>query len=64
MCSGERGDGEPRHDHEAVPSPGAFMANLRKPMPASRKLALVTRNTSRKVIRLASCCGRPGEPGC
>lgn len=42
----------------------AFIANIRQPMPLGRKLWLITRNISRKVFRLKTCCGHPGEPGC
>jgi hypothetical protein len=49
---------------ETAPSPSAYMANLRQPMPLDRKVRLLARNTARKVIRLKSCCGHPGEPGC
>jgi hypothetical protein len=52
MCSSEQ------------PSTSAFLANLRVPMPLPRKLAIIARNTGLKVIRLKSCCGHPGEPGC
>jgi hypothetical protein len=45
-------------------SEDAFLANMRQPMPLGRKIWLTLRNTSRKVFRLKSCCGHPGEPGC
>jgi hypothetical protein len=48
----------------ATPSPDAFMRNMRQPMPLGRKIWLTVRNTARKVLRLKSCCGHPGEPGC
>lgn len=41
-----------------------FIANLRKPMPLGRKIRLTLRNTGRKLFRLKTCCGHPGEPGC
>lgn len=49
---------------EGKPSPSAFMRNLRKPMPLPRKIALVLRNETLKIVKLQSCCGHPGEPGC
>lgn len=49
---------------ETRPSPGAYLDNLRQPMPLDHKLKLLALNTGRKVFRLRSCCGHPGEPGC
>jgi len=46
------------------PSDQAFLRNLRQPIPAGRKVVLVVRNSALKVVRLKSCCGHPGEPGC
>ena len=42
----------------------AFLRNLRQPIPLGRKVVLVVRNQTLKVVRLKSCCGHPGEPGC
>lgn len=52
MCSNDAQDGP------------AFIANLRRPMPFGRKVWLIARNMARKVFRLKTCCGHPGEPGC
>lgn len=47
------------------PSPGAYLGNLRAPMPLGRKARLVLRNVMRRVVpRPSACCGHPGEPGC
>ena len=46
------------------PSGGAFMDNLRKPMPLGAKLRLVAKNTGRKIKLRQDCCDHPGEPGC
>jgi hypothetical protein len=47
-----------------TPSPRAFLANLKAPIPWPRKLRLLLRNSLIKLARLKSCCGHPGEPGC
>ncbi len=49
---------------DQTPSPSAFAENLRAEMPLGRKIGLVVLNTLRKLVRLRSCCGHPGEPGC
>ena len=46
------------------PSDKAFLRNLRQPIPAGRKIILVAKNQALKVVRLRTCCGHPGEPGC
>jgi hypothetical protein len=46
------------------PNASAFMRNLRKPMPLPKKIGLVIRNETLKIVRLKPCCGHPGEPGC
>jgi hypothetical protein len=48
----------------AKPSGSAFVGNMKAPMPLGRKVRLVVRNSTLKVVRLRSCCGHPGEPGC
>jgi hypothetical protein len=53
MCSNERQDG-----------PRGYLANLRQPMPWWRKLYVVVRNMWLRVLRMDTCCGHPGEPGC
>lgn len=44
-------------------SGGAYLDNLRQPMPLPRKLWLVARNLSLR-LRGQACCGHIGEPGC
>jgi len=46
------------------PSDVAVIRNLRVPMPVGRKVYIVARNMGLRVIRLKTCCGHPGEPGC
>ncbi len=46
------------------PSDEAFLRNLKAPIPFGRKVVLVVRNAALKVVRLKSCCGHAGEPGC
>ena len=38
--------------------------NLRQPMPLSHKMLSLFKNNMLKVVRLKTCCGHPGEPGC
>ena len=40
------------------------LANLRRPMPLSRKLVLVLSNNLTKFRRRQGCCGNYGQPGC
>ncbi len=47
-----------------APDTDAFLRNLRAPIPTPRKIKLVLKNTGLKIVRLKSCCGHPGEPGC
>lgn len=49
---------------QSGPSPDAFARNLQAPMPLPAKIRLVVRNNMLKVVRLRSCCGHDGEPGC
>lgn len=49
---------------DGAPTPSAFIANLRAPMPLARKLKLIARNMTIKIVHVQSCCGHPGEPGC
>lgn len=46
------------------PDPNAWLDNMRKPMPLSRKLRLFGRNQWSKLRKREACCGHPGEPGC
>ncbi len=47
-----------------MPSPREFFTNMSAPMPLRRKLYLVFRNNTAKIVRRQSCCGRHGQPGC
>ena len=49
---------------EKPPSLREILANLRKPMPAVKKVRMVTENTLRKILHRKSCCGNTGQPGC
>lgn len=42
---------------------GAYLDNLRQPMPLPSKLWLIARNLTLR-LRGQACCGHPGEPGC
>jgi hypothetical protein len=42
----------------------AIIDNLKIPMPIGRKARLFIRNNILKTVRMKSCCGHPGEPGC
>jgi hypothetical protein len=42
----------------------ALLTNLDAPMPLPRKLWLLARNVSLRLIKRQSCCGHHGEPGC
>ena len=44
--------------------PSAFFTNLDAPIPLPRKVYLLTRNLSLRVIQRSTCCGHDGEPGC
>ena len=48
----------------ARPDTGAFVRNMRQPMPLGEKLRLLLRNTKIKAVTRKQCCGHPGEPGC
>ena len=41
-----------------------FLTNLDAPMPLPRKLFLLARNLSIRVVKRQTCCGHDGEPGC
>jgi hypothetical protein len=34
------------------------------PMPLGRKLRLLARNVTIRLVKRQNCCGHPGEPGC
>jgi hypothetical protein len=42
----------------------AFFTNLSVPMPLWRKVRLLLRNITIRVVKRQDCCGHPGEPGC
>ncbi|MCX5888293.1 MAG: hypothetical protein NTY36_02440 [Deltaproteobacteria bacterium] len=46
------------------PSARAFWTNLSGPRPRPEKIRLLLRNNWLKLVRIESCCGHPGEPGC
>jgi hypothetical protein len=46
------------------PSVKEAVSNLAKPMPLAKKLSLLVKNSTVKLVRLQNCCGHPGEPGC
>jgi hypothetical protein len=50
--------------YDRPPSPNAFIRNLQQPMPFARKVTLLVKNGTLKVVRLKSCCGNYGQPGC
>ena len=41
-----------------------FLTNLDTPYPLPTKIKLLVRNLSLRLLRLQTCCGHPGEPGC
>jgi hypothetical protein len=45
-------------------SPRNFLTNLDAPIPLPRKLYLLARNLSIRVVERQTCCGDDGEPGC
>ncbi|MDO8689365.1 MAG: hypothetical protein Q7R39_05035 [Dehalococcoidia bacterium] len=47
-----------------MPSLRAYLTNMSVPMPFRRKLYLVLRNASLRILRRQGCCGHLGEPGC
>lgn len=38
--------------------------NLKQQMPIRKKIYLFIKNNLIKIVKLKSCCGHPGEPGC
>jgi hypothetical protein len=49
---------------EPQPSLSVVWANLRQPMPISRKLRLIAQNYAIRFRKRQDCCGHPGQPGC
>ncbi|OGW36821.1 MAG: hypothetical protein A2Y97_06115 [Nitrospirae bacterium RBG_13_39_12] len=52
MCDSERPDAK------------EFLDNLKMPMSLKKKIYYFLKNNAIKIVRLKSCCGHPGEPGC
>ena len=46
------------------PSLKAYLTNLSQPMPFWKKVGLVFRNASIRIVKRQNCCGHDGEPGC
>ena len=46
------------------PNVKAVISNLKVQMPLGKKIHLFIKNNLIKIIKLQSCCGHPGEPGC
>jgi hypothetical protein len=46
------------------PNVKGVVSNLSKPMPLAKKLSLLIKNNTFKLLNLQNCCGHPGEPGC
>jgi len=42
----------------------SFLTNLNVDMPFPRKVYLLVRNLSIRVVKRQDCCGHDGEPGC
>jgi len=40
------------------------VSNISKPMPLTKKISLLLKNNTYKLLNFKSCCGHPGEPGC
>lgn len=47
-----------------MPNLRIFATNMSVPMPLRRKLYLLLRNLSVRIVKRQNCCGHPGEPGC
>ncbi len=41
-----------------------FITNMDQPMALPRKLRLLVRNITIRIVKRQDCCGHPGEPGC
>jgi len=46
------------------PNAKDVVSNLSKPMPLTKKISLLIKNNTYKLLNFKSCCGHPGEPGC
>jgi hypothetical protein len=40
------------------------LTNMDAPMPLPRKLYLLSRNVSLRLLKRSTCCGHDGQPGC
>jgi hypothetical protein len=47
-----------------MPSIRDFITNMSVPMPWHRKIYLLFRNLSMRILKGQDCCGHHGEPGC
>jgi hypothetical protein len=41
-----------------------FFTNWDQPLPLATKLRLLVRNMAIRAVKLDTCCGHHGEPGC
>ena len=41
-----------------------FATNWDQPLPLTTKLRLLSRNLAIRLLKLDTCCGHHGEPGC
>jgi len=46
------------------PTVKGIVSNLSTPMPLTRKISLLLKNNTYKLLNFKNCCGHPGEPGC
>jgi hypothetical protein len=46
------------------PNVNDVVSNLSVPMPLAKKISLLIKNNTYKLLNLKNCCGHPGEPGC
>jgi len=40
------------------------VTNILKPMGLTKKISLLVKNNTYKLLNFKNCCGHPGEPGC
>jgi hypothetical protein len=40
------------------------VGNLAKSMPLTKKISLLVKNNTYKLLHFSGCCGHRGEPGC
>jgi len=51
-------------ENKKKPNMKDMVSNLSVPMGLTRKISLLIRNNTYKLIHFKKCCGHPGEPGC